>query len=215
MFNSRRNKKYYQVKKLHIKFHDRRWQYELLRIPFSHKRLSYLPDWNLEKYAQTLKLSFLPGEEEIVTEEEVRAYFTTDDYAPDGIIFAPPVPWEKKAEWKGNYDKAPEWKERKARGYNTTKMPGVPHTYVHFATIEECHQARKEKATGDIGQAKEVVATYASEKKWIRLKDGMRLQGHYARARWMKPYGDGKYPGFGHLETAEETGSRDNPFYPY
>jgi hypothetical protein len=203
MFNSRRNKKYYQAKKMHVKFHDRRFQFKIQRLPWANKRLSILKEWNLEKFAQTLKLTFLPGEEEIVTEDEVRAYFTTDDYAPDGIIFAPATPWEKNQKWK-----------EQGKAWNETKQEGRPHTYVHFATIEECHQARKEKATGSIGKANEVVATYGAEKKWIRLKDGMRLQG-WARARWMKPYGDGKYPGWGKAEVAEETGSRDNPYYPY
>merc|ERR1719277_1618208 len=129
--------------------------------------MTFMPDKCLEQFSQTLKLSFPEGEDDVVSEEEVTEYFTTEEYRPEAVIVGHKLPHDPLA-----------------------------HAYVHFATNAEAKKARKETDGGSIGKASEVKIVYTDEKKWVRLRDGMSLSGG-PRAQWMKPYGLQTYPGWG------------------
>merc|ERR1719356_2454075 len=148
--------------------------------------MTYVKEPTLETWSQTLKLTFPEGEDDVVTEDEVMDYFTTDDYRPDAAIVGHSLPHDP-----------------------------LKHAYVHFSTNEDCRKARKEKDGGPIGKASEVKVVYCDEKKWIRIRDGMSLNGlrSWSRAGWMKPYGWKTYPGWSDMNP-EETGTRNNPYYP-
>merc|ERR1711879_79159 len=103
-------------------------------------------------------------------------YFTTDDYKPEAVIVGHKLP-----------------------------HTDVKHSYVRFATNEETVKARHEKDGGSIGKASEVKVVYTDEKKWIRLRDGVSLQGG-PRAQWMRAYGYKAYAGYGD-DLMPETGT--------
>merc|ERR1719401_2859798 len=107
-------------------------------------KMTYVREPTLEFWSQTLKLDF--GEGDVVTEDEVREAFTTDEYAPEAIIVGHKLPHDPLA-----------------------------HSYVHFGTNEAAKKARKEKDGIPIGKASEVKVVYTDEKKWVRLRDGVQL----------------------------------------
>jgi len=173
---SRRQNRYNHPKKLHpryIEFLDRR---NAIMTPFWLQKLTYKKEPTLEKWSQTLKLTFPEGEDDGVTEEEVMEFFTFDDVKPEAAIV----------------------------GHRTPHDP-LAHAYVHFATNEDCIKARKNKASGAIGKASEMKAVYTDEKKWIRLRDGVQLTGG-PRASWMKAYGSQPIEEYGDNFRAESAG---------
>eukprot|EP00933_Yihiella_yeosuensis_P065042 TRINITY_DN68640_c0_g1_i1.p1 TRINITY_DN68640_c0_g1~~TRINITY_DN68640_c0_g1_i1.p1 ORF type:complete len:289 (+),score=51.29 TRINITY_DN68640_c0_g1_i1:83-868(+) len=163
---------------------ERRQQVALFKIPMKFQKLLYRQDPILDYWSQTLKLSFVEGEDDVVTQEEVMDYFTTDEYKPEAVITGHQLPHEK-----------------------------VRHTYVHFRTNADCKKARYEKDGGPIGKASEVKLVFCPEKKWIRLRDGVSLSGPKDRAFYMKAYGMETYSGYAD-DWAPHTGTRDNPVYP-
>jgi len=187
---TRRKRKATAKKKTHISNRDRNDRnFRMSQVYSQNQIYGYEPAWNLEFWSQTLKLSFAEGEDDVVTEEEVMEYFTTDDFKPETVIVGhTDGPWAKQK-----------------------------HTYVHFATREECKKARKEKNGGPIGKASEVKVVYTDEKKWIRVRDGMSSPlGGRKRGSFMKPYGDyDRYEGWGGNEARQDVGSRTNPVYPF
>ncbi|CAE8625105.1 unnamed protein product [Polarella glacialis] len=154
-------------KKLHTRYRAETIQKLIFRQPDEFQQMFFQKEPTLGMWSQTLKLTFTEGQDDVVTEDEVRAYFTTETYAPEAIIIGHQLPHEE-----------------------------VKHTYVHFNSNVEATAARKEKDGGAIGQASEVKLVYADEKKWIRLRDGATLSGG-PRARWMRAYGNKAYPGAG------------------
>jgi len=180
---ARRQNRYNKPKKMHVRFNDRMIQREMWDVPTCFLKMTYVAEPTLEIWSQTLKLTFPEGEDDVVTEDEVREYFTTEDYAPEAVIVGHKLPHDPLA-----------------------------HAYVHFDTNEAARKARKEKDGGKIGKASEVKVVYTDEKKWVRLRDGVSLQGG-PRAVWMKPYGYKAYPGWAE-DWAHETGSRSHPVYP-
>lgn len=157
------------------------------------------PGW----FSQTLKIHWPEGKDDVATEEEVMAHFTTDDYAPDAVRVAYKSPWNpnKKA-------------------------------YVHFPDHYVIHKARKEQGEGEIAGVK-YVARIANEKTWICVRDGMRPSQRIAwpeRNVAYKAYGaekydqfddsfkDGKKSGmkqrFDNKKMWLPLGTRSNPFYP-
>jgi len=180
---ARRQNRYNKPKKLH----PRTWEAYLQKKVWATERMlmkmTYMKEYCLETWSQTLKLNFPEGEDDVVTEEEVMEYFTTADYKPEAVIVGHKLPHDEQK-----------------------------HAYVHFATNEEAIKARKEKSGGSIGKASEVKVVYTDEKKWVRLRDGVSLQGA-KRARYMKPYGWKAYPGYSDA-WAEELGTRNHPVYP-
>jgi len=163
---ARRQNRYNKPKKTHIRWADQVIQKRMFDIGWDDMKMTFVREPTLEYWSQTLKLNFPEGEDDVVTEDEVREYFTTDEYAPDAVIVGHKLPHDPLA-----------------------------HAYVHFSTNEAAKKARKEKDGGSIGKASEVKAVYTDEKKWVRLRDGVSLTGG-ARARWMKPYGQEAYPGW-------------------
>lgn len=163
---SAKNRKYNQPKKLHIKFIDHLDRKNSLMTPFWLQKLTMRREPNLEKWSQTLKLNFVEGEDDVVTEQEVMEHFTTAEYKPEAVIVGHSLPHDP-----------------------------LKHAYVHFATNEECRAARKEKQGAGIGKASEVKIVYTDEKKWIRIRDGVHLTG-FGRAGWMKAYGSVAQPEF-------------------
>jgi len=164
--SARRNNRYNHPKKLHqryLEFLDRK---NTMQTPFWLQKLTWKKEPNLERWSQTLKLSFPEGEDDVVSEDEVMAYFTTDEYKPEACIVGHKLPHDPLA-----------------------------HAYVHFDNNEDCKKARKEKDGGSIGKASEVKVVYTDEKKWIRLRDGVSLTGAQ-RASWMKAYGSTAIPEF-------------------
>ncbi|CAJ1448879.1 unnamed protein product [Effrenium voratum] len=125
--------------------------------------------------------------DDVISEEEVMEYFTTDEYKPEAVIVGHQMPHEE-----------------------------VKHTYVHFSCNTDAKKARKEKDGGSIGKASEVKLVYTDEKKWIRLRDGVSLAGGFwgPRARWMKAYGSDVYKGYNAKEKALPTGVRNHWYYP-
>jgi len=164
--SSRRQNRYNYPKKLHPSGLQALIRWKMMHIPLSHGAFSAAAskEPTLERWSQTLKLTFPEGEDDVVTEEEVKEYFTTDEYAPEAVIVGHQLPHEE-----------------------------IKHAYVHFSTDEACKKARKEKDGGSIGKASEVKVVYTDEKKWIRLRDGVSLYGG-KRSRWMKAYGDERQP---------------------
>lgn len=142
---------------------------------------------NLEAWSQTLKLSFPEGEDEVVTEQEVMDFFTTEDYAPEAVIVGHKLPHDPLA-----------------------------HAYVHFSTNEAAIQARKEKRGQNIPSVSEMTIVYTDENKWIRLRDGVRLAGIFVptRGRHYKAYGDDKHDYYKDRYKIPDFGERDNWFYP-
>jgi len=179
---ARRQNRYNKPKKLHVRNFDYKIHRLQYNIPPCFLKMSFVAEPTLDFWSQTLKLSFPEGEDDVVTEDEVREYFTTDDYSPEAVIVGHKLPHDE-----------------------------LKHAYVHFATNEEARKARKEKDGGAIGKASEVKVVYTDEKKWVRLRDGVSLQGG-PRARWMKPYGNKAYE-FAD-DWAGETGRRNHPVYP-
>eukprot|EP00930_Biecheleria_cincta_P070705 TRINITY_DN58317_c0_g1_i1.p1 TRINITY_DN58317_c0_g1~~TRINITY_DN58317_c0_g1_i1.p1 ORF type:complete len:288 (+),score=34.34 TRINITY_DN58317_c0_g1_i1:111-866(+) len=184
---SRRQNKYYQPKKTHIKFLEKRKREYLRMTPHWGAQLAFMGEAYLPDWSHTLKLTFPEGEDDVVTEDEVREYFTTDEYAPEAVIVGHQMPHEN-----------------------------AKHTYVHFSCNEHAKKARKEKNGGSIGKASEIKCVFTLEKKWIRLRDGVSLAGGFwgKRARWMKAYGDEAYPGWAHDEEPLRTGVRRHWYYP-
>jgi hypothetical protein len=164
--SARRNNRYNHPKKLHARYIEFRDRTNTLQTPFWLQKLTWKKEPNLERWSQTLKLSFPEGEDDVVTEDEVMSYFTTDDYKPEACIVGHKLPHDPLA-----------------------------HAYVHFDTNEDCKKARKEKDGGAIGKASEVKVVYTDEKKWIRLRDGVQLTGSQ-RASWMRAYGSQAIPEF-------------------
>eukprot|EP00929_Paragymnodinium_shiwhaense_P105155 TRINITY_DN7006_c0_g1_i1.p1 TRINITY_DN7006_c0_g1~~TRINITY_DN7006_c0_g1_i1.p1 ORF type:complete len:271 (+),score=76.64 TRINITY_DN7006_c0_g1_i1:76-888(+) len=163
---SMKNNKYNKPKKLHIRFIEHLDRSNSLMTPHWLQKLTMRKEPNLEMWSQTLKLNFPEGEDDVVTEQEVMDYFTTDDYKPEAVIVGHSLPHDP-----------------------------LKHAYVHFATNEETKKARKEKSGGAIGKASEVKCVYTDEKKWIRIRDGVHLTG-FGRAGWMKAYGKVAQPEF-------------------
>jgi len=184
---SRRQNKYYTTKKTHIKFLEARKKEWATSQPSFASQLGFVAEANLADWSHTLKLTFPEGEDDVVTEDEVREYFTTDEYAPEAVIVGHQMPHEE-----------------------------AKHAYVHFSCNDHAKKARKEKDGGSIGKASEVKCVYTIEKKWIRLRDGVSLAGGFygKRARWMKAYGDQAYPGWGRDEEQLATGVRRHWYYP-
>mmetsp|Transcript_18440 Transcript_18440/g.50623 ORF Transcript_18440/g.50623 Transcript_18440/m.50623 type:complete len:293 (-) Transcript_18440:142-1020(-) len=182
--SSKRNNKYYKPKKIHFRYHEALDRKNSLMCPYWLQKLTIKKDPTLEKWSQTLKLTFPEGEDDVVTEEEVMEYFTTDEYKPEAVIVGHLLPHDP-----------------------------LKHAYVHFGTNEECIKARKEKDGGSIGKASEVKVVYTDEKKWIRLRDGVSLSGP-KRAMWMKAYGNQAYPEMGIQGWVGESAARDHPVYP-
>lgn len=180
---SRRQGRYNMPKKNHIRFNDRYIQRMMWDVPPVFMAMTHKKEPTLEYWSQTLKLTFPEGEDDCVTEEEVMEYFTTPDYKAEACIVGHKLPHDD-----------------------------LKHAYVHFATNDEAIKARKEKDGGSIGKASEVKVVYTDEKKWIRLRDGVALQGGQ-RASWMKAYGWKAQPGWAE-DWAEETGTRSHPVYP-
>ncbi|CAE7692755.1 unnamed protein product [Symbiodinium pilosum] len=149
--------------------------------------LFFVPEATLEDWSHTLKLTFPDGEDDVVTEEEVFDYFTTDEYKPEAVIVGHQMPHEE-----------------------------VKHAYVHFSNNADAKKARKEKDGGAIGKASEVKLVYTDEKKWIRLRDGVSLAGGFwgPRARWMKAYGTEAYKGWRGIEKPLPPGARRHWYYP-
>jgi len=186
---TRRARKYGRKKKLHDSEHLRYQHERLMTQPYFIWQISsYVPAHNLEQWSQTLKLTFAEGEDDVVTEEEVMEFFTTEDFKPETVVVGHKEPHESQK-----------------------------HTFVHFATREECKKARKEKNSGAIGKASEVKAVYTDERKWIRVRDGMSApMGGGRRGPFMKPYGDlERYEGYGKDERLPDKGARSNPVYPF
>lgn len=154
----------------------------------------------VDYFSQTLMLHWPEGQDEVVTQEEVKAHFTTDDYAPEAVIVGYKDPWNS---------------HRKA--------------FVHFDSTEAAKKARKGQGEGTIGDT-QYVARIAKEKKWIAVRDGMRnsvRKASWERDHWDKAYGEEKYdywddgetgkqPSFyyGMAKTWAEYGSATNPWYP-
>eukprot|EP00931_Biecheleriopsis_adriatica_P045705 TRINITY_DN2616_c0_g1_i1.p1 TRINITY_DN2616_c0_g1~~TRINITY_DN2616_c0_g1_i1.p1 ORF type:complete len:264 (-),score=50.62 TRINITY_DN2616_c0_g1_i1:61-807(-) len=187
---SRRQRKYNFAKKNHPKFSADRYYKGVTLVPNEFLSMTQIPDPTLDHYSFTLKLNFPEGEDDVVTEDEVREYFTTDDYAPEAVIVGHKLPHEE-----------------------------IKHAYVHFSCNEHAKQARKEKQGGSIGKASEVKLVFTDEKKWIRLRDGVSLRGNgnpwnQFRPFWMKAYGQQQYPGWGLNEKMEPFGARRHPVYP-
>ncbi|CAE7296861.1 unnamed protein product [Symbiodinium sp. CCMP2456] len=162
---NRRNK----PKKMHPKTQEERYKKWAIHHPEYATRLFFVPEATLEDWSHTLKLTFPDGEDDVVSEEEVFEYFTTDEYKPEAVIVGHQMPHEE-----------------------------VKHAYVHFSDNTAAKKARKEKDGGAIGKASEVKLVYTDEKKWIRLRDGVSLAGGFwgPRSRWMKAYGTDKYKGW-------------------
>jgi len=184
---SRRQNKYYKPKKLDLKFWEARKKEYARSVPHFANQLGFVAEANLANWSHTLKLTFPEGEDGAVTEDEVREYFTTDEYAPEAVIVGHKMPHED-----------------------------AKHAYVHFSCNDHAKKARKEKDGGSIGKASEVKCVFTQEKKWIRLRDGVSLAGGFygKRARWMKAYGDAAYPGWGSDEEQLPTGVRRHWYYP-
>lgn len=184
---SRRQNLVYKDKKLHPKTWEARKKECATSLPAFASQLAFMGEANLESWSHTLKLTFPEGEDDVVTEDEVREYYTTDEYAPEAVIVGHQMPHEE-----------------------------VKHTYVHFSNNEQARKARKEKNGGSIGKASEIKNVFCLEKKWIRLRDGVSLAGGFygKRARWMKAYGDQMYPGWGQGEEQLATGVRRHWYYP-
>jgi len=143
---------------------------------------------NLEAWSQTLKLSFPEGEDEVVTEQEVMDFFTTEDYAPEAAIVGHKLPHDPLA-----------------------------HAYVHFSTSDACKQARKEKKGQNIPSVSEMTMVFTDENKWIRLRDGVRLAGFKPELGWGRDqmaYGNDKHDYAKERYSIPDFGSRDNWFYP-
>lgn len=182
---NRRQTRYNKPKKLHIRFHDQYNQRQSMSTSPDLAHVGIQKEPCLEYWSQTLKLNFPEGEDDVVTEEEVMEYFTTDEYKPEAVIVGHKLPHEE-----------------------------LKHAYVHFGTNAEAVKARKEKGSGSIGKASEVKVVYTDEKKWIRLRDGVTLSGG-PRASWMKAYGNQPMAGYAEdNEWVPETGTRYHPVYP-
>lgn len=162
---NRRQNRYNHVKPLHPRYIEpvvRNFQWF---VPPNFLKMGIVPEPNLEKWSQTLKISFPEGEDDVVTEDEVKEYFTDDEHgSPEAVILGHQLPHEKQ------------------------KV-----AYVHFSTREATKKARKEKDGGAIGKASEVKLVYVDEKKWIRTRDGVRLSGGKRGGHW-KAYGDEMLP---------------------
>jgi len=184
--NRRQNRRNHP-KKCHPKFQEERFKKWATDVPAFATRLFFCPEATLEDWSHTLKLNFPEGEDDVVTEEEVMEYFSTDEYKPEAVIVGHQMPHEE-----------------------------VKHTYVHFSCNAHAKKARKEKDGGAIGKASEVKLVYTDEKKWIRLRDGVSLAGGFwgERARWMKAYGTDAYKGYAVNEPAVPTGVRNHWYYP-
>lgn len=180
---ARRNNRYNYPKKLHPRYIDYIDRKNSLYTPFWLQKLTWKKEPTLEIWSQTLKLYFLEGEDDVVTEDEVMEYFTTDEYKPEACVV----------------------------GHQNTHEK-LKTTYVHFATNEDCKKARKEKDGGPIGKATEVRVVFSDEKKWIRLRDGVRVRGGF-RASWMRAYGTATIPEFWDQWDADST-VRQHPTYP-
>ena len=180
---ARRQGKYNFPKKNHIRNNDKQVQRGAWNVPWVFAQMTYKKEPNLEYWSQTLKLTFPEGEDDKVTEEQVMSYFTTDAYKPDAVIVGHKLPHEE-----------------------------IKHAYVHFGSNDAAVAARKEKDGGAIGDASQVKVVYTDEKKWIRLRDGVSLQGG-PRASWMKAYGWKTQPGYAN-GWVPETGTLNHPVYP-
>jgi len=99
----------------------------------------------LEKWTNTLKLTFPEGQDD-VSEEEIREFFK--DYANDidGVITDITLP------------------------HLTTKT-----AYVHFKENERCIEAKKGLDGQKLGKADEVMLRFTMNKKWERLQAGEPL----------------------------------------
>jgi len=155
-----RQGKLYRPKKLSQRFIESLDRRHVEMVPGWLSKLTCKPEATLDKWSQTLKVTFLEGEDELVTEDELKAHFTTKEYAPEAVIVGHKVPNDKTA-----------------------------HAYVHFSTNEACKKARYEKDGGPVGKATEVKVVYTDEKKWIRVRDGV-AKPSFKRAAWMKAYGN-------------------------
>lgn len=171
-------------KKNRLRFREWCDKKALFHIPFRYVHMAHQKEPTVEMWSQTLRLHFAEGEDDVVTEEEVRDYFTTDSYKPSAVIVG----------HKFSHD-------------NRTN------SYVHFDTNEETILARKEKQGGPIGKASEVSVRFTDEKTWIRVRDGVELPDGRKRARWMRAYGDEKIPEFRTEGFMGEAASRNHPVY--
>jgi len=181
---NRRQNKYYYRKKNHIRYRSAYVKDAAQRLRQDMWQFTWLRNPPLEKWSQTLKVSFLEGEDTAATEDELMAYFTTDDYKPEAVVVGHTLPHDPLAK-----------------------------AYVHFATPEECQKARKEKDGGAVGKASEVKLSHVDEKKWIRVRDGITIAGGHRTGK-MKAYGDQVMPEWTEEGIFVETGFRTNPVYP-
>jgi len=183
-----RRKNIGRTKKTHIRNSDRMVFEQQLHMmePLHRLKINVMP--NLESWSQTLKLSFAEGEDEVVTEQEVMDFFTTEDYAPEAVIVGYKLPHDEQS-----------------------------HAYVHFSTNAACKQARKEKKGQAVPSVSEMTIVFTEENKWIRMRDGVRLAGFKPELGWgrdMKAYGGGKHDYAASRYDIPDFGSRDNWFYP-
>jgi len=190
-WNRRPVKDYYKLKKNHpIHLPEQEWRmykslpYEMVGV-FGH--VSDSQAYNITKFSFTLKLTFEEGEDDILTEEEVREFFTTDEYAPVAIVLGHQTPSDLSKK-----------------------------TYVHFSCHEHAEKAWDVTHGGtNIGKATNVKVVFTDEKKWIRVRDGADLVGEYSkRSFFQKAYGDGRYYGWNTGEKLPPKGWRRHPVYP-
>lgn len=183
----RRGRRYNLPKKNHIKWEAPKAVTDTYRLMPRFYAFSQKFDLYQHHWAQTLKISFAEGEDgpDVVTEAEVRDYFTKEGFEPDAVV----VGYQREGEEKAC-------------------------TYVHFPTHELCKKARYIK-TGPLGKAKEFKAVYTHEKQWIRVRDGVSMKGFFfARRGWhAKAYGFQVYDNID-LGQPSFTGVVSSPYYP-
>jgi hypothetical protein len=222
----------HRPKKTHIKYAEQVHQRQVRQVlPFLRTNQQFHPmrepEW-MQYWSQNLRINFVEGEEDIVTEEEVMEYFKglDLDFMPDGVITGYKTPLE----YAGKEDVEPpegeeshtNWDAKDIKFKKPVYKEGPTNSYVHFSTHEECvlaYKAVKEKG-GTIGKASEVEFEYSPEEKWIRIKDGVENIAEM-RSVLQKPYGSEMRDGWAEENDWKEaewvgyTGSRNNPWYPY
>lgn len=176
------------TRRTHIRFQACHYLREKKRLPRSLVHLMRLNDIDLRHWSQLLKVVWKTGEEDLVSESDLREHFTTADYEPKGVMI----------------------------GYKTD-FQNATYGLVYFDNHDKAKQARKEKMGGKIGDV-EYDLKYRDDRLWMRARDGItekftpRLRGYH-----MKAYGDQTRPGEG-ADAFQlpwgETGARTHMWYP-
>lgn len=150
-------------------------------------RIKRAYNYHYPTFSYTFKLMFPEGEEEAATEDEIRDYFTTDEYAPDGVVT--------------NFK---------------TEMDNRTYAFVHFPNNAIARKVWSEKKSGGtLGKATNYKLKWADDNMWIRARDGVTDHWHWRKQVWgKKAYGNGWLPGWGEGEHVGEGWVRTHPVYP-